>query len=257
MTDKVTQINIDFPDAADYTLKFSLGACRLRAASGNNPAWVTGTYTHTQDILAPKIEVQGGKALISQELNFSNIKGLSVRSPKFDLLLGKGKPYALEINAGAYEGDFDLGGLPITSLELKQGAGKMDFDFSAPNPQPMRLLEVEAGAVSLEMKNLANANFAEMTLKGGASSYDLHFGGTLQRNATVKITAGAASVELEIPASTAAKIIADTTLGGLDVGDGFMKKEGAFWTEAALAGKTPLLTIHASVAVGSLEIRTV
>jgi hypothetical protein len=35
-----------------------------------------------------------------------------------------------------------------------------------------------------------------------------------------------------------------------------MKKEGAFWTEAAMAGKTPVLTIHANVAIGALSLRT-
>jgi hypothetical protein len=34
-----------------------------------------------------------------------------------------------------------------------------------------------------------------------------------------------------------------------------MKKEGAFWTEAALAGKRPVLTIRTSVALGSLRLQ--
>jgi hypothetical protein len=62
-------------------------------------------------------------------------------------------------------------------------------------------------------------------------------------------------VEIEIPASTAARIIAEPTLGSVDVGDGFTKREGAFLTEGALSGNVPVLTIRAGVRLGSLQLR--
>jgi hypothetical protein len=120
----------------------------------------------------------------------------------------------------------------------------------------MSLLKLDSGAVGLTMNNLANANFAEMTVDGGAAGYVFDFGGSLQRDAYVRITTGMASVEVRIPSTTAAKITTESVLGGLDVGDGFTKKEGAFWTEAATAGTTPVLTIHANVTIGALSLRT-
>jgi hypothetical protein len=62
-------------------------------------------------------------------------------------------------------------------------------------------------------------------------------------------------VDISIPSATAAKIVAETTLGSVDVGDGFTKKEGAFWTEAGTAGAEPLLTIRAGVRLGALKLR--
>jgi hypothetical protein len=44
-------------------------------------------------------------------------------------------------------------------------------------------------------------------------------------------------------------------MGSLNVGNGFTKKAGAFWTEAAIKGQTPVLAIDASVSLGSLIIR--
>ena len=41
----------------------------------------------------------------------------------------------------------------------------------------------------------------------------------------------------------------------LALGDGFMKKGGAFLTNAAVAGKTPALTIQANISLGSLALR--
>ena len=60
-----------------------------------------------------------------------------------------------------------------------------------------------------------------------------------------------------MPASTAARVAAETTLGSVDVGDGFTKKEGAFLTEPALSGDGPVLRIRAGVRLGSLQLRTV
>ena len=119
----------------------------------------------------------------------------------------------------------------------------------------MSRLELRAGASGIGMKKLANANFAEMQVTGGAAAYKLDFGGELQRDGNVTISAGSATVEVKVPATTAAKIVSESMMAGLDVGDGFTKREGAFWTAAAIAGQTPLLTIKASVAFGSLRLR--
>ena len=61
---------------------------------------------------------------------------------------------------------------------------------------------------------------------------------------------------MSVPTSTAASVAAETTLGSVDVGDGFMKREGTFLTEAALKGDDPVLRIRAGVRLGSLQLRT-
>ena len=107
----------------------------------------------------------------------------------------------------------------------------------------------------MELENLANANFSRMRLSAGAASYELDFGGRLSQPAEVVIEAGLSGVEIAVPGSTAAEIVAETTAGSVDVGDGFTKREGAFLTEAAMAEKKPLLTIRAGVRLGALQIR--
>ena len=268
---EVTQVKVPFPEAGDLHLRIRVGACRLKVRPGPDEiptprdaegigigveSWVIGTYQHPSGVLPARVEEEGGTVTITQERTLADIGGIFRGAPRFELALGKAKPYMLTLEVGASESSFDLGGLPVTRLIAKQGAGKADFDFSAPNPQPMSLLDVDAGAVGMNMKNLANANFAEMAIHGGAAVYKFDFGGALQRDAHVRIVTGMSSVVISVPASTAAKITTESTLSGMDVGDGFMKKEGAFWTEAALAGKTPVLTIYASISLGSLLIRT-
>jgi hypothetical protein len=94
-----------------------------------------------------------------------------------------------------------------------------------------------------------------MRLSGGAASYELDFGGTLSRDAQVSIETGLSGVQVTVPAATTARVVAETTLGTVDLGDGFTKREGAFVTEGALSGDAPTLAIHAGVRLGSLRLR--
>lgn len=93
-------------------------------------------------------------------------------------------------------------------------------------------------------------------MEGGAAAYVFDFGGQPRRDVAFKVTAGMSSVEIRIPSGTAAKVTTETVLGSVDMADGYMKKEGAFWNEAALRGATPTLTISASVVMGSIRVVT-
>lgn len=251
------EISVPFPDAADLYLKFAVGACKFNLVPGTGAEWVSGTYSHPEDMLNAKIEQTGGTVRISQESFIEGALSAIGAPPAFDLALGAAQPYRLKLEGGASDSTFDLGGLPITRLDISQGAGRFDFTFSAPNPEVMSVLDLDAGAVGLEMRNLCNANFSEMNADGGAASYKFDFGGALQRDARVKINTGAAAVEIIIPSTTAAKIIRQGALSAVDVGDGFTKKGSEYLTAAALAGEGALLTIEANVSVGALLLRTV
>jgi hypothetical protein len=72
----------------------------------------------------------------------------------------------------------------------------------------------------------------------------------------VSIETGLSGVDVTIPAATSARVMAETTLGSVDVGDGFTKREGAFMTEGARSGDAPILAIRAGVRLGSLRLRS-
>jgi hypothetical protein len=255
MEQAVDEIKISFPDSPNPNLKIRVGACRLRIVPGSG-AWAAGSFVDPSGRLHAKVEQEGGTARITQDYvgtAWGALFGGGI--PKFDLTLGRDKPYSLALETGASEASVDLGGLPITRLTVKQGAGRATIDFSSPNPEAMTLLDTHAGAVMLEMKNLANANFGEMRVEGGAASYKFDFGGSLQRDGQVQIETGMSTVEVRVPKSTAARIAAECALGHLEIGDGLTKRDGSLWTEAAIAGKSPVLTIHVTVTMGALQVR--
>ena len=251
-----TPINVAHPAAENLHLRIALGACRFKARPGEGDAWVAGTYHDPTDRRPPRILEEGASVTITEaEPSFERIPAVLGGVPRYELGFGKGSPFALTIETGASEFDLDLGGVPLSRLMVRQGAGKFELDFSVPNPEPMELLEVSSGAAGIELANLANANFSEMRLSGGAAGYELEFGGTLLRDAQVSIETGLSGVELSVPAATAARVFAETTLGSVEVGDGFTKREGAFLTEGALSGDAPILAIRAGVRLGSLRLR--
>ena len=133
-----------------------------------------------------------------------------------------------------------FGGVPQYELEFGKG-------------QPFALI-VETGASEFDL-DLGGVPLEKLTVRQGAGSFKLDFGGTLSRDAEATIETGLSGVQIMIPPSTAAKIVAETTLGRVDVGDGYTKSEGAFWTEAGMAGNKPLLTIRAGVRLGALQLR--
>jgi hypothetical protein len=251
-----TPINAAYPAAEALQLRVALGACRFRARPGEGDAWVAGTYHDPTDRRPLRLLEEGSSVTITEEEpSFERIPAVFGGVPRYVLELGRQKPFALTIETGASEFDLDLGGIPLSRLMVRQGAGKFELGFSAPNPEPMQLLDVSSGAAGIGLENLANANFSEMRLSGGAAGYELDFGGTLSRDAQVSIETGMSGVELTVPASTAARVVAETTLGSVDVSDGFTKKDGAFLTEGALKDVVPILTIHAGVRLGSLRLR--
>jgi hypothetical protein len=252
-----TPIQVAYPSVDNPHLRIALGACRFKASPGEGDEWVAGTYSDPTDRRPLRIiEEQAGVTITEAEPSFERIQAVFGGVPRYEVEFGKEKPFTLTIETGASDFDLDLGGVPLSRLLVRQGAGKFELGFPQPNPEPMELLEISSGAAAIELENLANANFSEMRLSGGAASYELDFGGVLPRDAEVSIETGISGVVVSIPTSTAARVTAETTLGSVDVGDGFTKSEGAFSTEAALRRDGPVLSIRAGVRLGPLQLRT-
>jgi hypothetical protein len=249
-------VRIAYPELGELQLRIAMGPGRLKLspAADTSADWITGTYHDPTKSIPIRVETNGNKVRISQSVNFPSIprpRGI----PVLDLQLGTARSFVLTIDGGANEIDAELGGLLLTKLECRFGAGQAKFKFGTPNPAQMERLSLSAGAAEVRASDLANANAAEISVEGGAAAVHLDFGGTLARDCRARINVGAATVDITVPMSTAARIAAHSVLAGVDIGDGFQTKEGAFWTPAGVSGQTPLLSIDATVALAGLKIR--
>ena len=254
MSEPVEQsIHAPYPESDARFLQITIGPCKLTIGQGSGESLVSGTYLDSSGGLPCKVETDGTGVRIRQLFDIARLPHMR-KSPEMNLQLGTSKPYALIVEGGANEIRGDLGGLPLNRLEVRHGAGEVRLDFTSPTLQEMSKLTVSSGAADIVISNLAHANAADISVDGGAAAFHLDFGGTLKRDTPVKITTGMAGVDVTIPRSTAAKVTPRSTLGGVDVDDGWEPRDGGYWNEAAVAGSAPVLSIDANISLSGLKL---
>lgn len=248
----VQTLAIQYPDtAADLALQLRTGPCRVRFAASDGPTWIAGTYRDPTHTLPLEIHADGPTVTIAQRVDLTTWGAAAL--PVLDLAIARTRPFALDIQTGATENACDLGGLPLTRLVLKGGAGKFEIDFSRPSDTPMALMDLGMGAGSFTARHLANASFSELRLGGGVSACLLDFSGELRHDAHARLDAGLGSLDLLVPATTSARVSAKSFLAGKTT-VGFVAKGDSYYTAPALEGKHPLLEIDVSIAFGSLTM---
>jgi hypothetical protein len=246
--DITDQILVAAPDG-DATLTLTFGAGKLMLAPGAKKL-VEGTATYNIPDLKPEIKTESGDVSITQgnyKMNgmpvFKNLKN------EWDLKLGTA-PMDLTINAGAYEGTFDLGGLALTNLTINDGAAQVTADFSSANKEKLGVLSYKTGASNVSLKNLGNANFGTLIFESGAGNYKLDFGGTFQRDGSATIRSGMSNLTLVVPSTVAATIKVSSGLSNVQVPTGW-NQHGDTYTQE---GTGPALTIIIEMGAGNVQI---
>jgi len=247
-----TKIEIPYPDSSKASLVLRLGPCRMHFTPSDGPMWITGTYEDPTGALP--IEVRTGEATtIAQRFDLPAWSGAEL--PRLELAIGRTHPFQLEINAGASETAFDLGGLPLERLAIKAGAGRFDIDFSQTNPVVMSFMELATGAGAFTATHLVNAGFTTLHMSGGIAACTLDFSGELRSDANARIDSGLGSIDIVVPPTTAAAVRMKAFAAAKRT-SGFTEKGDTIYTLPALEGKRPLLTIDVSMAFGSLAVTT-
>ena len=250
------ELKIDEPlnSAAVTDVNLSMGAGKLSLSAGAS-GLISGTVRYNVGSWKPTVTKSDGSVAVKQ----GSQKGISGLGSDIinDWTLGLGKsPMRLTVTAGAYEGNYALGGLTLQGLSIKDGAAKTQVTFDSPNPGQIDTFSYETGASKVSMTGLANANFKSMTFKGGAGSYTLDFSGSLRTDADVKVKAGVGTVQVVVPKGTAAEVIVSGSLTDVSV-DGPWTTNGDTHTTPAMAGGSgKKLTISVDMSVGTLKLVT-
>jgi hypothetical protein len=256
MSETVQPISIAYPGEGGSTprLKLTLAPIRLRISAADQEEWLTGSFTDPTGQMPLNVQTDGNNLRLTSSRNVTKFR--SFKAPELQLTISTRRPFSLSMDLGASDQtQVDLGGLPITDAEIKLGAGQAKFDVSQPNPQALGTFGLRGGAVELSLSGLGNLNARKVEIDGGAASVTIDFGGPLQRDLDAAIRTGMASTEIVVPKTTSARIRAKTTLSGVNVGDGFTVKDGAFSTLAFLGGQQPTLTIDLQAALGSVALK--
>ena len=228
-------------------LTISFGAGTLNLSPGAKDL-VDGTAVYNYSELKPEVVKNDGSVTIKQG-EFRNLINPNDIHNEWDLQLGE-MPIDLHINAGAYEGTYELGGLSLTSLTVQDGAADVKLSFSEQNKTEMSVLRYETGASSVTLSGLANANFSTLIFSGGAGNYELDFSGNLKDDATGRIEAGAGDVQLIIPEGVNAEVTVESAFVSINHSSGW-SQDGNDYTQS---GEGPTLTIIVKMAAGNLTI---
>ncbi len=251
------ELAIDEPlgSAAVTDVAISMGAGTLSLSPGAT-GLVSGVVRYNVDAWKPVVGRTDRKLTIDQgkKGGLEAIGGDVVND--WQLHLG-GAPMRLEVSAGAYEGTYDLGGLTLQDLTIKDGAAKTEVTFDSANPGQMQRLLYETGASTVNLTGLANANFRTLEFKGGAGSYSLDFSGQLRTDGTVRVEAGVGTVTIVVPAETAARVTVEGSLTDVSLEGEWTTTGKTSGTPAATAGgEGKTLTITVDMSVGTLKLVT-
>ncbi len=237
---------------ADITFQFGAGNLSLQPATTGTDL-VSGTAKYNVTDLKPTITTNGNTIKIEQgNLKLTGIPTFNTSVVNDWSLSLANAPMNLAIKAGAYKGTYELGGLSINSLDITDGASKVDLSFSKPNQMKMTSLQYTTGASEVSIKGLANAYLSDMTFRSGAGNYTLDFSGNLRSDITVNIESGVSQVTISIPQGMNAQVLTETGLMTVSA-SGSWQQQGSKYS---LAGSGNTITIHVKMGAGNLRLET-
>lgn len=243
------EVNEPYPKEEPAELLIRMGAGELTLSGGAN-SLVEGKIEYNVEGWEPKVLREGREVRIEQGVKSASFNwGVQNLINRWELELGE-RPIDFALEAGAYDGNLDFSEVPLTRLKISDGASKVRVVFNVPNPEVMRSFTYETGASNVTLKKLANANFEEMTFKGGAGNFTLDFSGKLQRDARVWIDSGLGNMTIIVPVDANCRIVLSSGLTNIST-------EGT-WTilgqEYRTHGEGPQLRIDINVGVGNLKL---
>lgn len=254
-TELVTEaVQVPVPEGrSEVDVSLNFGAGEFNLSGGAEQYLIEGTAAYNVPEFKPKlVNTATGVELSSGELEINAIPRLANEvKNNWDLKLGS-TPMSLDINAGAYKGNYELGGLSLTRLDVSDGAADVKVSFAEANLVEMESLRYSTGASSVSLENLGNANFSNMVFRGGAGSYVLDFGETILRDGQVDVEVGISSVRIVAPPSANVRVIVSGGLSNVSASGDWVKRND----EYRLEGSGPNLVIEVTMGAGSLELRT-
>jgi hypothetical protein len=243
-------IEIRQPENVTSTrLVLTFGAGELIIVPGAE-SLVSGMATYNVADFEPEITSSDGTVNVTQgSYTLNKLPNFGKVLNMWDLKLGS-TPMDLEITAGAYHADLELGDLSLSNLTVKDGASDVKLNFSEPNRTGMNLLRYETGASQVALKGLANANFSILKFTGGAGNYSLDFSGDLQHDASASINTGLGNLTLIIPEGLNVQLTIDGNLANINIGSNWTKNGNTY----SQTGSGPMLTIAVDVGATNLTV---
>lgn len=168
-------------------------------------------------VLGLQARGEGGVRVVSQK----QLRQVAVVSlfPRVDL--------DIDLSLGAVDADLDLGGLRISTFELKTGASQATVRFSRPNALRCQRAAFSAGAAEVAVLGLGNSRCEAITFDGGVGKVLLDFAGASSSSAKVQVKMTIGGITLRLPRQAGIRITMDKFLSSFDPA-GLVPRDNAF-----------------------------
>jgi len=171
------------------------------------------------------------------------------------LALTRDVPLDLSFDMGAVQATLDLTGLSVSDLRVRTGASETTMRFGAPNPVPMRAMEVDVGAAAFTASGLANANTGEIRIGGGVGGVELSFDGEWTRDIEASVHVVLGGVKIRVPSDVGVRVEVGKMLAQFEH-DGLIERDGA-WYSSNWESASRHLRLRATTLFGGLEIERI
>ncbi len=250
----VDLIQIPAPSSGNTAdLKLSFGTGKLIINPGEQAELLTGTASYNVPDLAPQIVTVGSNIELKTgtfEYELTGLPNFTEIDNEWNLSFNQ-YPINLEIRAGAFTGELELGNLAIEELRIFGGASKLNLNFASPNLIPMSYFHLTSGITTAKLTGLANTNFSLFDFEGGGGNYLLDFSGVMQRDATVDIKAGLSNIQIIVPEGIPAYVNIEGALNNVN-SSGVWVMEGENYFQH---GEGPGLTFNIDLGAGILALK--
>ena len=245
----------------EISVEFSFG--EIRVERGNPGKAITGYVRYDEEYLRPRIEYEVSGGIARFELTTRSrhkrwgvdLIRRDMESPESELYFTTRVPLNLDFTTGMGEARLDLGQLKVADLNLDNGMGETELNFSSLNGVQLRRISVDNGLGELVARNLSNARTRRLNFDCGLGSAELDFDGEEFRDMSVDVNVGLGSVVLWIPRGYNVTMEAEENfLSNINARDMVQKGRGYYRSENYDPSK-PTLEITASVGLGNIDLR--
>jgi len=243
-------------DTGEHSVRIQYPVGRLVLRATSEPVLYSMQLRYDEDHMRPihRFDAESRRLTLGFDSDGIRVRKYrdAVDQSELTLALSNAIPLDLDLELGATEARLNVGGLAISRMRVETGAADARLDFSEPNKTRMRRLDIKLGAAGFVIRNLGNANTANVHVEGGVGSVDLDFGGTLEQDVSVDANVAIGKLVLRLPRDVGIrvelqKVLANFEHPGLTKHGGFYYSDN--WDDAKVR-----MRVRAETVFGAIEI---
>lgn len=244
---------IPLPARESTSVDITFGAGRLEMKAGVSDRLLAGVFRYNVEQWKPEITHEGDRLTLRQggDKDRWGIPSGNVRN-RWELEFSPQMAIAMDVRAGAGDGELDFTGLRLSELDVDIGAGDFSLRFDEPNPLSMDHMTLDTGASKIEVVRLGNARPEEVRIQGGLGDIAVDLTGGWTRSADITVRAGGGALRLTLPSNVGVEI---ETRGGLTNVEAYgLRQMGNTYTNDAYGNTEIELHIKVTTGIGNVRL---